>query len=219
MKVLEIKKLNFRYKKEYILKNLSLTVKKGDFLAICGQNGSGKSTLLKLVLNQLKKDSGEINLFEKKIEKFHDYKNIGYVPQVNENYRLSFPITNLEFVRLNLYSDFGFFKFPKHKHTSMAIDALSMMNMSEYKSKAFNQLSGGQQQRVMIARALVNGPELLILDEPTVGVDKESKENFFKLLMHINNDHNITIIMVTHEFDALNNYDIKKVYLKEGRIC
>lgn len=219
MNVIEIKDLNFSYNKDHILKDLNLNIKDGEFISICAQNGCGKSTLLKLILGQLKKDSGEIRIFGKKIEEFKSFYKIGYVPQVNSNKKIAFPITNLEYLCLNMYSRFGFLKLPRKHHKDKAYDLLCQMNLKDKINKPFNELSGGQQQRVMIASALVNDPELLILDEPTVGIDKESKKEFLELLNHINKKHNITIIIVTHELEIIEKYLDNVVKLEEGRIC
>lgn len=218
MKEIEVKDLHFSYNKEEILKGLSFDLYKGDFLTIQGENGSGKSTLIKLLLKNLKKKSGTIKLFGKEIENFDDYEKIGYVPQVNDASRVSFPITSKEYVVLNLYSHFNIFNRPSKKCFEKVRDIFDILNIGDLIDQPFNKLSGGQAQKVMIARAMVNDPRVLILDEPTVGVDEVSKREFLKLLSHLNDKHNITILMISHEMDVVRDYSKREIKLKNGRI-
>ena len=119
---------------------------------------------------------------------------------------------------LNLYGDFNIFNHPKKKHKQMVKDILEMFNLKEFTDKNYNDLSGGQKQRVMIAKAMVHNPDVLIFDEPTVGIDKSSKEEFFHILEHINRDHGITIIMVTHEMDVADQYFTRKLILSDKKL-
>ena len=217
MSVIEIKNLNFGYNEKLILNDINLSLENGDFMAISGANGSGKSTLIKLILGELKKNSGEILIKGTPIENFKSFNKIGYVPQVNEAMRLAFPITVREYVLLNLYEHFGFFNRPSKKSYHSVEDTLTSLGISDLKDRPVNELSGGQAQRVMIARALVNSPDFLILDEPTVGIDTKNKKDFMDLLAHLNHDHHITVLMVSHETDVIENYVNKQVFLKEGR--
>ncbi|MDY3006426.1 metal ABC transporter ATP-binding protein [Anaerococcus sp. AGMB00486] len=218
MKEVEVKDLYFSYNKEDILKGLSFDLYQGDFLTIQGENGSGKSTLIKLLLNDLKKKSGEIKLFGEAIEDFNDYTKIGYVPQINDSSKLSFPITSREYVVLNLYNKFNIFNRPSKKCFEKVDDIFDILNIGNLIDEPFNKLSGGQAQKVMIARAMVNDPKVLLLDEPTVGVDEKSKRKFLKLLTHLNDKHNITILMISHEMDIVRDFSKREIRLKNGRI-
>lgn len=113
MKAIEIKNLTFAYNKIPVIKSCDFSLEMGDLALILGGNGSGKSTLIKLMLGELKKDTGSIKILGKNIEDYKSYKDIGYVPQINIVNKISFPITCLELVSLNLYEDFGFIKIPK----------------------------------------------------------------------------------------------------------
>lgn len=218
MTILEIKNLKFAYKENLILEDINLKLEAGDFLAISGANGSGKSTLIKLILGDLQKNSGEILINNTAIEDFKNFSKIGYVPQINEAIRLAFPITVREYVILNLYEGFNFFNRPTKMAYQCVDDVLLTLGICELKDRPVNELSGGQAQRVMIARALVNSPDFLILDEPTVGIDAKNKNDFMHLLSHLNSDHHITVLMVSHEADLIENYVTKQVFLKEGRL-
>lgn len=218
MKDIEVKDLVFAYGKDNILKNISFDLNRGDFLTIQGENGSGKSTLIKLILKDLKKKSGQIKLFGKDIEKFDDYSKIGYVPQVNDANKVAFPVTGKEFVVLNLYKKFNIFNRPTKKCYKKVYNIFEILNIENLLNIPFNQLSGGQAQKVMIARAMVNDPDLLILDEPTVGVDEKSKRDFLKLLSNLNDKHKISILMISHEMDIVREFSKRQIRIKNGRI-
>lgn len=218
MKDIEVKDLVFSYGKDEILNKVSFDLNKGDFLTIQGENGSGKSTLIKLILKDLKKKSGQIKLFGVDIEDFDDYTKIGYVPQVNDANKLAFPVTGEEFVVLNLYKKFNIFNRPNKKCYKKVHDIFEILNIEDLLNVPFNQLSGGQAQKVMIARAMVNDPKILLLDEPTVGVDEKSKRDFLKLLAHLNDKHKISILMISHEMDVVREFSKREIRLKNGRI-
>ncbi|MCW6701054.1 metal ABC transporter ATP-binding protein [Anaerococcus sp. NML200537] len=219
MKLIEIEKLKFGYNENLILKDVNLSLEKGDFAVISGENGSGKSTLIKLILGGLKKDKGSIRLFGIDIEDFKNYDKLGYVPQVNDSVKIAFPVTCREYVSLNLYKDFNIFKKIKKSNKEDVENIFTSLNIKNLIDRPFNKLSGGQAQRVMIARALVANPDLLVLDEPTVGIDQKSKDDFLKLLVHLNTNHGISILMITHEMEILGDYVDKIFRLREGVIC
>lgn len=219
MKLIEIKNLKFGYNENLILKDINLNLEKGDFAVISGENGSGKSTLIKLILGELKKDSGTIKLFGIDMEEFKNFDKIGYVPQLNDSVKVAFPVSCREYVGLNLYKEFSIFKTIKKESKVKVENIFSTLKINNLIDRPFNKLSGGQAQRVMIARAMVNNPDILILDEPTVGIDQKSKENFLDLLVHLNTHHNISILMITHEMEILGDYVDKVFRLKGGVTC
>lgn len=218
MKDIEVKDLVFSYGKDEVLNKVSFDLNRGDFLTIQGENGSGKSTLIKLILKDLKKDSGQIKLFGEDLENFDDYSKIGYVPQVNDANKIAFPVTGKEFVVLNLYKKFNIFNRPNKKCYKKVEEIFEILNIENLLNIPFKQLSGGQAQKVMIARAMVNDPKLLLLDEPTVGVDEKSKRDFLKLLANLNDKHKISILMISHEMDVVREFSKREISLKNGRI-
>ena len=132
--------------------------------------------------------------------KSNNLDKIGYVSQISMSTGASFPATVEEIVMANLYSKIGFMKFPKKEHKEKVKEALKIVNMEDYSKRLIGNLSGGQQQRVMIARALVSDPKILILDEPTTGIDAASEEQLYNLLEKLNKESKITIIIVSHDF-------------------
>lgn len=220
MNHIKINNLYFAYNTDFVIKDVSLEINKGELVVITGENGSGKSTLLKLILGQLKSNKGNIQLLGENIRHKTDFKNVGYVPQVQNFDKVTFPITCEELVCLNQYEDFGFFKIPRRKHLDNAKEILESMGLKNYIHKPFNELSGGLQQRVIISRAMINQPEILILDEPTAGVDKFSKEEFLKIIKNINKTKDVTIVIVTHELELVKSIlEPDKIYkIEEGRV-
>lgn len=202
-KVIEVSNLSFGYENRIILDNISFSVAKGDFLGIVGPNGSGKSTLLKLLLRILAPSSGEIMILGEKIDNFTKWQKTGYISQKANSFNSSFPATVEEVVGANLFSEVGIFRPIKKHHKEQVYDALEKVGMQEYKSCLIGNLSGGQQQRVFIARVLVSRPEIMFLDEPTVGIDVKSEDAVYCLLAKLNREMGITVIMVTHDISAV----------------
>ena len=153
------------------------------------------------------------------MEDFKNFEKIGYVPQVNEAIKVAFPVSAREYVGLNLYKEFSIFNTISKKSKLKVEDTFETLKIKNLIDRPFNKLSGGQAQRVMIARAMVNRPDILILDEPTVGIDQKSKEEFLDLLVHLNTHHKISILMITHEMEILGDYVDKVFKLKDGAIC
>lgn len=217
-RIISVNNVTFSYGVGNILENLSLDIYRGDFIAITGANGSGKTTLIKLILNELPLKTGSIEIATIDINLFKDWSKIGYVPQINSNNIPNFPISALEIVTLNLYNKMGIFKFSKKIHNDIAKRALAQVNMLDFAKKPINQMSGGQQQRVMIAKALVNNPKVLIFDEPTTGIDKESKDQLFRILSHLNKVHGITIILITHELEIMKDKITRIIEVRDKKV-
>jgi len=203
--IIEIKQLSYRYEKDLVLENINLSIPEGAFLAIVGPNGSGKSTLLKLILGLLRIQKGEILLFGQEISKFKDWQQIGYVSQKANSFNSGFPATVFEVVASGLTKKLGMFRFFKKEHAQIVMEALQAVGMEKYQKRNIGELSGGQQQRVFIARALVSKPKLLILDEPTVGVDAETVDAFYQMLDELNHQRGITLMLVTHDIGTISD--------------
>lgn len=219
MIALETQEVHFSYANEPVLRNVSFHVEQGEIAAIQGENGSGKSTLLKLLLGELHADQGTISIQGIPIEQMHNFQAIGYVPQVQAFNDIGFPITTREIVVLNLYRHFGFVKIPGRKYYRKAEAILDSLGLGKYMHTPYNQLSGGFKQRTLIARALVNDPEILILDEPTAGVDLESKESFLELIRTTREEKNLTVLIVTHEMGLIEKHLHPDVtYTMEGGV-
>lgn len=207
--IISIENVSFGYNKDNILNDIMLSIDEGDFVGIVGCNGSGKSTLLKLLIGQLTPSKGKINFFNEEISKSNNLDKIGYVSQISMSTGANFPATVEEIVMANLYSKIGFMRFPQKEHKEKVKEALKIVNMEEYSKRLIGNLSGGQQQRVMIAKALVSEPKVLILDEPTTGIDAASEEQLYNLLEKLNKNSKITIVIVSHDFEKMSKYTNK----------
>lgn len=201
--VIKIEGLSYSYERHNVLKDINLRVKKGDFLGLVGPNGSGKSTLLKCILGIQQPSKGSIELFGTDIRKMKSWEKIGYVSQKANSFNSGFPATVFEVVSLGLVSKIGMFKWFSNNDRKRVMQALKSVGMLNFAYRNIGELSGGQQQRVFIARALVSNPELLILDEPTVGVDAENVESFYELLSDLNNKLGITLLLVSHDIGII----------------
>lgn len=198
--------ITFYYGKRSVLNDVSLTINKGDFLGLVGPNGSGKSTLVKLLLGLLRTTEGTVELFGQSMNRFNQWDKIGYVSQKANSFSSGFPATVYEVVSMGLYGKIGLFRFLRKRHKEQIYEAIRQVGMEEYVNENIGELSGGQQQRVFIARALVSNPELLILDEPTVGVDAKSVENFYGLLHDLNEKHGKTLLLISHDIGAMTDH-------------
>ncbi len=217
-KIIEFDKVYFGYTSEYILKNINFSANEGDFVSIIGSNGAGKSTILKLILGELNQNKGDIKIFGDNIKNFNRWHYIGYLEQ-NAYYKmLNFPATVYETVMSNMFHDIGLFKFPNKNCRAKVIESLKLLGMEKYSKRTISKLSGGQIQRVFLARTLVANPKILILDEPTNGVDSETVDIIYNILSDLNKNKNISIIMVTHDIESAAKISSKIFCFEEGNL-
>ena len=208
MNLIEIKKLSFNYSTEKdTLKNINLKIEEGTFNIIVGENGSGKSTLIKCILGLNPGYSGEI------IKE----KNIGYLPQKNE-IQSNFPATIEEVVLSGTISNNIRSIFYKKEDKGNAKQIMQKLDIYDIRKKCFADLSGGQQQRVLIARALCATKKIIILDEPTNGLDPSIARQIYKLLDKLKKEDKITIVMVSHDIDRAIKYADNVIELENGKI-
>lgn len=189
------------YGTHIVLKKIDLKVYERDFLGIIGPNGGGKTTLLKAILGVLKPSRGNVRIYGKDVKESRS--DIGYVPQ-RKDIPQNFPITVFEVVRLGRFARRGMGRRFSHEDDEATVSALRSVDMLEYRDVEISNLSGGQQQRVFIARALVNEPKLLLLDEPNIGIDVSVQREFYSLLNRLN--ESMTIIIISHDVTAISSY-------------
>ncbi|MEX2192857.1 MAG: metal ABC transporter ATP-binding protein [Nitrosarchaeum sp.] len=195
LKVVEIDHLTIEYPDVKAIDDVSFTINQGDFLGIIGPNGAGKSTLFASMLSLNTKYKGTIKFFGTDIRKSKNYlKEIGYVPQ-KPIFEKNFPATVNDVVKMGLQ---------KESDENKVDEILQQLWIHELSERRIGELSGGQQQRVFIAKALVNNPKVLILDEPVTGIDQQSIDLFYSILKELNSKQNITIIWSSHDLDAVN---------------
>lgn len=205
MNAIEIKALNYFIGKKEILKDINLALPIGRFLGIIGPNGGGKTTLLKLILSILKPDSGEIKIMGRTPYEAIKARMFGYLPQAVK-IDINFPARAVDVVISGLFGEIGYIKFPAKRDFKRAVEALKMMGMEDYAFEIFGSLSAGQQQRVLAARAIVAEPKILLLDEPSTGIDVVGQDDFYHLLKGLQKKTGLTIIMVSHDIGAVTGY-------------
>ncbi|ELY92632.1 ABC transporter [Natrialba taiwanensis DSM 12281] len=206
-----VRGVSFGYTASPVLTDISLTVDRGEYVGIVGPNGSGKSTLLRLLLGLHEPDSGSVDLLGQPARAFAEREKVGYVAQdVTENTK-RMPITVAEVVLMGRFPHAGFGRVTSDDR-ERAHEALETVGIHHLADRKITQLSGGQRQRAYIARALAGEAELLVLDEPTVGVDAESVDAFFDLLGDLNDD-GMTVLLVEHDIGAVIEHTSRVVCL------
>ena len=200
MAQLSCKNLSFAYDGETVLSDINFSIEAGSYLCIVGENGSGKSTLMKGLLGLKSPVTGAVEFGDglKQTE-------IGYLPQQTQIQR-DFPASVFEVVLSGRINGMGKRLFFSAEDKAAALANMERLGIEDLKERCYMELSGGQQQRVMLARVLVNAPELLILDEPTVGIDGDSVDNLMHILHNLNMEKRVTVLMVTHELGLLAPY-------------
>lgn len=204
--VVSMNNISYAYEQKKVLDHINFEIPRGAFMGLVGPNGGGKTTLIKLILGLLKPDEGTIELLNEPMGRFNQWNKIGFVSQKANTFNKGFPATVYEVVSMGLTAKIGYLRFLNKKHKAKILQAIEQVGMLDYAYKNIGNLSGGQQQRIFIARALVNEPELLILDEPTVGVDYENVKRFYELLHRLNEERNITLLLVTHDTGTMTEH-------------
>ncbi|MGI6710286.1 MAG: metal ABC transporter ATP-binding protein [Bacilli bacterium] len=192
-----VNNLTFGYTQKLILNDISFSLASGDFLTIFGKNGSGKTTFIKCLLKLVKIPNSMIFLDDIDVNDIKRFRNIGYVPQ-KDNFNYEFPITVSEILT----------SFYNHKKDELFDEIVNRLDLTKIMNENINNLSGGQIQRIFIARALLTKPKLLILDEPTVGVDIENMKAVYQILKELK-EEKITIILISHDIkfvEGLSDY-------------
>lgn len=197
--IIAMRRVSFAYHREPVLDEIDFAVPRDGFVCLTGANGTGKSTLLRLLLGELAAQSGRVELFGEPVARFRGWPRIGYVPQNAAAHAAAFPATAQEIVSIGLYGRSGFARFPGREGREQVRRALGAVGMLEQARRPVGELSGGQAQRVLLARALAGQPELLLLDEPTTGVDARSSDALYELLHTLHQQTGLSVVLVTHD--------------------
>ena len=211
--VLAVHELGCRHGEVEALCGISFEVTAGDYLGIVGPNGSGKSTLVRAVLGLESPCHGSISLFGTPRERFSEWRRIGYLPQNIGPLNPAFPATVEEVVQLGLLSGKRLpRRIGRHDRQRVA-ELLEVLGITHLKRRMIGELSGGQQQRVMLARALANAPELLVMDEPTAALDPEIRDRFYDLVGRLNREEGVTVLLITHDTGVIGRHASRMLYL------
>lgn len=204
--IIDVEDLSFSYGENQVLDSINMSVREGDLLGLVGPNGSGKTTLVKILLNILTPDQGQVRLFGTSVDSFQNWDRVGYVPQKYER-GTQFPATVNELLSLET------------KPKNGGLNVIERLEMEPFLDNRFIDLSGGQQQRVMVGIALRKNPDLLILDEPSVGVDVRVESRFHNLLNRLNNEDNLTILLISHDVGMISEQTNRVVVLNQSICC
>ncbi len=211
MNLIECKNVSFSYDGKPALEDVNFYVKTGDYLCVIGENGSGKSTLVKGLLKLKVPLSGEIIYNEIKSSE------IGYLPQ-QSNISDDFPASVFEVVLSGRLNSLGKKLFYSIKDKDVAIEKMEILGITDLKDRSYNELSGGQKQRVLLARALCATKKILLLDEPVSGLDPHITADLYNTVYELNQNYNITVIMVSHDISSALKYASKILHLEHKQV-
>ena len=203
MKIVDVDHLSFEYGNRRVLHNLNFSIQQGDYAVLTGENGSGKSTLMKVLSGELESAKGRVVIAgsDSLTAALHRIR-IGYMPQNGTSCNAFFPATVEEIMETGMYHPF-WKKWAVKDKKERICRTLEEMGMKDALNRRIGELSGGQQQRVMLARVLISKPQLLLLDEPAVGVDQESLRQLAAVLKRRNQEEAMTIFLITHGNQAV----------------
>lgn len=211
--ILEIKNFSYELPNGYeLLKNVNLKINKGEYVALLGANGSGKSTLIKIILGIIKNQSKDNILYNGVVINDLHRKNIAYLPQFVFSIGQDFPATVGEVI-------FNLENISTKIKQAKVLEILELLNVDNLLYKSINELSGGEKQKVFLARSLLQQPELIILDEPTVGIDQQSQTQFYELMKYLNSESKITILIISHDIGAVVKQVSKIFFLNQSITC
>jgi iron complex transport system ATP-binding protein len=218
MSIVQADKISFSYNGAEVLRNVSFTVQAGDFVGLIGPNGTGKTTLLNLIDGILRPREGMIRIHGVPVPQMKRDALAKIVAVVPQETPMIFPFLVQEVVLMGRAPHLGKWRFEGEKDLAIVSRAMEMTDTLALAGRSMNRLSGGERQRVLIARALAQEPELLLLDEPTASLDIRHQVEFFNLIKTLNMTQGLTVIAVTHDINLASLYCDRLILLKEGRI-
>lgn len=214
--IIRLDNMDAGYDGKAVIGRVSLSVQPGEFVGIVGPSGSGKSTLLKALLGVVNIYAGSATVDGQPVDG-RKRPSVGYVPQL-ETIDWNFPVTVEEAVMMGRATSSGPWPWPRKQDREEMLNLLERLGIAEHRKKHIRNLSGGQQQRVFLARALIRNPRLLLLDEPTSGVDMKTRDDILHLLVDLNKD-GVTVIISTHELNALAAHLPRVVCINRGIVA
>jgi iron complex transport system ATP-binding protein len=214
--IVEINNLGFYYREKTILKNISFSVNKGEICGLLGPNGSGKTTLLKCINGILNGKTGDIRILGRDISALSREEIAGLIAVVPQELSIVFSFTVLQMVLMGGSSRFGFSGIPKKKDYLNACVVLEELNIIHLAERRYNELSGGEKQMVLIARALFQKPQILLLDEPTSHLDFKRQYTIMELIRKITKEKNLTTLITLHDPNTAGRYCSRLIMLKDG---
>ena len=223
MEIIRLSNISFNYPQKngntgFSIEELDLSISEGDFLSILGPNGSGKSTLVKLIAHIFEPMQGEMYLLSKKYNEFNRNEFAKLISLVPQNSGTNFPFSIFEIVMMGRSPYLNFMGIENSDDKKLVMDTLDLLEISHLKNKGINEVSGGEAQRALIARAIVQQPKILLLDEPSSHLDIKHQLSIYNLLHELNLEKSITIVAVSHDINLSSNFSSRVVLMKNGKI-
>ena len=216
---IEVCDVSYKYPDHHwALKHINFEVRQGEILGIVGPNGSGKSTLLKLLSGVLKPVDGQILLFGRHLTKLKHKIIAQMVAVVPQNTVINFPFTTYEIVLMGRAPHLGLLQIERKNDFMIVERAMQYTNSIEFAQRRINELSGGERQRVIIARALAQEPQIILLDEPTAHLDLKYQVEIFDLIKRLNRENLMTVVVVSHDLNLAGEYCDRLILLKDGEV-
>jgi len=218
--VIEVHDISYQYNLDHslVLNRINFDVRQGEILGIVGPNGSGKSTLLKLLSGVLKPVEGRILLLERPLSRLNHKSIAKMIAVVPQNTVISFPFTVREIVLMGRSPHLGLLQIERQRDFKIVEQAMMYTNSLEFSNRKIDELSGGERQRVIIARALVQEPQIILLDEPTAHLDLKHQIEIFDLIKQLNIENLMTVVVVSHDLNLAGEYCDRLILLKEGEV-
>ena len=216
--LMKLENISFAYETLPVLKDISLSTREQDFIGLIGPNGSGKSTLLKIMGAILKPDSGSIQFKESSLPKINKKlfaQSVSWIPQ---DHPMVFPFKVSEIVLMGRHPYLSPLSFESEEDFEISQRAMETTMTSQFADRYFNEISGGEKQRVMIASALAQDPEMMLLDEPTAALDLKYQIQILSILKNLNARHKMTLVMAMHDLNLASSFCNRLILLDEGQI-
>ncbi|HDZ84214.1 MAG TPA: metal ABC transporter ATP-binding protein [Nitrospirae bacterium] len=217
MNAITVEGLCVKANNRHLVENISFSIEEGSIVAIIGPNGAGKTTLIRAVLGLIPYETGSVLMFGKPFKHNNSHVRVGYVPQKIEFDR-TFPLTVLELLRFTV-PPFYSLPFRDRSGEEHINSLLKTVGMQDLINRSIGSLSGGELQRVMIAKAIVNDPHILFLDEPASGVDIEGQERFYDLVRRLNKENGLTVILISHDLNIVYRFADNVLCMNRRLIC
>lgn len=218
MSILSVENLCVKANGHHLIENITFSIEEGSIVAIIGPNGAGKTTLVKAILGLMPVATGSVSLFGKPVKGSSFHSRVGYVPQRIEFDR-TFPLTVSELLGFTVPPIYTMPLFRKRKEKEHIDELLRTVGAHGLSERMIGSLSGGELQRVMIAKAIVNDPEILFLDEPASGVDIEGQEKFYDLVSRLNREKGLTVILISHDLNIVYRFADNVLCMNRKLIC
>lgn len=216
--MIQVENLSFRYDGDWVLRNLSFPVQKGDFLGIVGPNGTGKTTLLKLLYRLMRPQKGRVLIDKTNLSNMRRNEISQKIAVVTQETQINFPFMALEVVLMGRSPHLKGLQFERKKDFDIARKAMELTDTLQVSHRPFNELSGGEKQRLFIARALAQQTEIILFDEPTANMDIRHQIGFYDLTTTLNDERNITVVVVSHDINLAAEFCKTILLLHRGNI-